>query len=421
MTDISDARTAFLDLLGSSLAKPGGEKVDTATALAGKKAVALYFSAHWCPPCRGFTPQLAKAYTDNLQAKGMEIVFVSSDKSQGEFDEYFKTMPWLGLPFDERSLKNSLSKKYKVQGIPTLVIIDGATGATITTDGRECIAEDPTGKDFPWKPPSFWDALGDEFLSGADGETVEVDEIKGEGKVIGLYFSAHWCPPCRGFTPQLVKAYKEHLKAKNLEVIFVSSDRSADEFKEYYGEMPWLAIPNGDKRKGLLSKRFGVSGIPAFVLVDGATGETISDNARGRVTADPTGAEFPWHPKALKDMSADGVDGINEELALCVMMEGCDAATVAAVTAVLGPIAEAKKAAGDSTLFFIAPKAEQPAPQIRAMTGLGDAPAHPQMVLLDIDDDGGYYKSPATEVTAETVTGFLEAYAAKALERQQLG
>ena len=53
----------FSDLLGSTLTKPNGDKVDTTTALDGKKAVALYFSAHWCPPCRGFTPELAKNYT----------------------------------------------------------------------------------------------------------------------------------------------------------------------------------------------------------------------------------------------------------------------------------------------------------------------------------------------------------------------
>ena len=24
---------------------------------------------------------------------------------------------------------------------------------------------------------------------------------------IGLYFSGHWCPPCRAFTPQLISTY----------------------------------------------------------------------------------------------------------------------------------------------------------------------------------------------------------------------
>ena len=27
------------------------------------------------------------------------------------------------------------------------------------------------------------------------------------GKVVGIYFSGDWCPPCRGFTPILVQAY----------------------------------------------------------------------------------------------------------------------------------------------------------------------------------------------------------------------
>jgi len=412
---------AFTDLLGSDLLKGKGDKVATATALSDKKAVALYFSAHWCPPCRGFTPQLAEWYTADLQKKGLEIVFVSSDKDQGAFDDYAASMPWLALPFEDRARKNALSKKYKVQGIPTLVILDGATAETITLDGREAVSEDPKGESLPWKPPSFWDALGSEFLSNTDGDTVEVDELKGPGKVIGLYFSAHWCPPCRSFTPQLVAAYEQHLKGKNLQIVFVSSDRDQQSFLEYYGTMPWLAIPQGDKRKNLLSKRFGVRGIPSFVLVDAATGETINGNARGKVSADPTGAEFPWHPKALVDMTADGPEGINEELSLCVMLEGCDDATTAAAKAVLEPLAEASKKEGEDTLFLFAPKVGDVTGKIRQLTQLGEPTATPQMVLLDIPDEGGFYVSPATEVTAETVMGFLEAYKAKALERKQLG
>jgi len=413
----------LVELLGDTLCKgDGSETVKTADALGDKKAVALYFSAHWCPPCRGFTPVLAKSYTEHYQKLGMEIVFVSSDRDEESFKSYFGgEHPWLALPYSARDLKAKLSKKYKVQGIPSLVVLDGATGATITTDGREAVSEDPTGKDFPWKPPTFWDALGSEFLSGPDGDTVDVDELKGPGKYIGLYFSAHWCPPCRGFTPDLIKAYKDHLKAKNLEIIFVSSDRDAASFQEYYSTMPWLAIPNGDPRKGKLSKLFGVEGIPTFVVVDAATGETVNANARGKVSSDPTGSKFPWVPPALVDIDDDGPDGINDELSFVALLEGCDEATTSAAVAALSTAAEAAKAAKDDTLFFVAPKEGQIAGKIRDLTKLGSATPTPQMVLLDIPDQGGYYVSPATEVTADTIAAFLGGYKAKALERKQLG
>jgi len=411
--------STFTTLFGDKLLQ-GDKEVETTAALAGKKTVGIYFSAHWCPPCRGFTPVLAKNYTDHYKAKGMEIVFVSSDKDAEQFKDYYGTMPWLSLPFELRDLKAKLSKKFKVQGIPTFVVLDGETGETITTDGREAVSDDPTGKDLPWKPPTFWDALGSEFLQGTDGETVDVDELKGAGKVIGLYFSAHWCPPCRQFTPMLVKAYTEHLKAKGLEIIFVSSDKSAKEFQEYYGTMPWLAIPNGDERKAKLSKLFGVQGIPSFALVDAETGETINANARGKVSADPEGKEFPFRPKPLNDMVAEGPGDINEEATLCVMMEGCDAPTQAAALEVLNPIAAEYKEKGEEVGFVYANEKGGPTPQIRTLSKVGEPTATPQLILFDIPDDGGYYVSPATEVTDATVRGFLEAYKAKSLERKQL-
>jgi len=348
---------------------------------------------------------------------------VSSDRDEDSFNSYFGgEQPWLALPFEARDLKNKLSKKFKVSGIPSLVILDGATGETITVDGREAVSEDPTGKSFPWKPPTFFESLGDEFLSGTDGDTVSIDEVKESAKVIGLYFSAHWCPPCRRFTPELIKSYKEHLKAKGLEIIFVSSDRDQKAFQEYFSEMPWLAIPMGDKRKDKLSKKFGVQGIPSFVLVDAKTGETITTEARGNVGADPAGAEFPWYPKALNNMSAgEGVSSLNEETALCIMLEGCDQTTKDAAKAVLEPIAEARKAQGKEMVYFYAPTPEGPCGQVRKLTKLGEASSKPQMLILDIPDDGGFYTSPATEVTADTVNTFLEMFEAKGLERQQLG
>jgi len=308
-----------------------------------------------------------------------------------------------------------------VQGIPAFVILDGATGELITADGREAISEDPKGKEFPWKPPSIWDALGSEFLSGTEGDTAELDEIRGAGKVIGLYFSAHWCPPCRGFTPELIKSYSNHLKAKGLEIIFVSSDRDQGSFLEYYGTMPWLAIPQGDKRKDALSKRFGVQGIPSFVLIDGETGETINGNARGNISSDPEGSDFPYRPKPLNDMVQDGPGEINEEVTLCVMMEGCEQATSDAAIETLKAIAAACKEKKEEFSFLYATRTGGPTEQVRALTKIGAPSSAPKMVLLDIPDEGGYYVSPATEVTPDTVRGFLDAYKAGTLERKQLG
>merc|ERR1712100_777041 len=65
----------------------------------------LYFSAHWCPPCRGFTPKLVEFYS-KLEKKYPEasIAFVSSDKDSKAWASYYQSMGenWLSLPYDAR-------------------------------------------------------------------------------------------------------------------------------------------------------------------------------------------------------------------------------------------------------------------------------------------------------------------------------
>jgi nucleoredoxin len=142
--------SALEGLLGSTVLDGKGNPVSVSAISQNKKIVGLYFSAHWCPPCRGFTPQLAVFYEDLKEEQGdqFEVVFVSSDRDQQSWQEYFNEMPWLALPFDDRARKAALSEKYGVRGIPTLVILDGKTGKLITTDGRGKVTQDPKG--FPW-------------------------------------------------------------------------------------------------------------------------------------------------------------------------------------------------------------------------------------------------------------------------------
>ena len=51
--------------------------------------------------------------------------------------------------------QGTLSRKFKVSGIPTLILLDAHTGQVNQSDGRSVVAEDPTGADFPWVAKSL--------------------------------------------------------------------------------------------------------------------------------------------------------------------------------------------------------------------------------------------------------------------------
>merc|ERR1719326_2461834 len=249
------------------------------------------------------------------------------------------------------------------------------------------------------------------------------------GKVLGIYFSAHWCPPCRGFTPKLVE---------NFEIIFASSDRDEAAFKEYFGDMPWLALPHGDRRKEQWSNLFGVNGIPSLAIVD-ADGTTITKDGRAAVGSDPEGEAFPWHPKPVGD--AANPSGIDESPSVLVFMESQTKEEQARITGEMEEVAkkylEKAKAAKEDPkyLFFAATNSNGPVPQIRALTkqealpeecngkaGTAVAPRPPVAVLLNLDDDGAYYEMKCgEEVTTAGLEKFIADFEADALERKQCG
>ena len=105
----------------------------------------------------------------------------------------------------------------------------------------------------------------DEIKGDLTGPTVESSP-----KYTALYFSAHWCPPCRMFTPKLVEWYNS-FKAKHpeFELVFVSSDRDEQAMKDYIAgdKMPWPAV-KFDQAQSEKFQKFSSSGIPYLVLID---------------------------------------------------------------------------------------------------------------------------------------------------------
>ncbi len=98
-----------------------------------------------------------------------------------------------------------------------------------------------------------------------------------------LYFSAHWCPPCQAFTPQLVQFYNTRGGGRRFHVLFISSDHTENEMYGYMREagMPWPAVRYRSEAARAVHDSYGNTGIPQLVLLD-PQGKVLADSFKGR-------------------------------------------------------------------------------------------------------------------------------------------
>jgi nucleoredoxin len=139
--------------------------------------------------------------------------------------------------------------------------IEGLQGALITTGGQPAAAERITQK-----------------------------------KYLFIYFSAHWCPPCRAFTPKLVEFYNAQTRNGDFELLFISSDKGQDEMDEYMKitSMPWVAAKLGTKKAKALKETYGVTGIPCLVLID-ENDQLLASSFEGTTYRGPAVALKKYH------------------------------------------------------------------------------------------------------------------------------
>lgn len=121
--------SGFLEeLLGDKLVTGGGEEVDVHSLGArGIALLGLYFGCSLSAPCAQLSASLAAFYGrlrgDTAAGPGagagagaaaepepphrLEIVFVSSDQDQRQWQDFVRDMPWLALPYKEKHRKVS--------------------------------------------------------------------------------------------------------------------------------------------------------------------------------------------------------------------------------------------------------------------------------------------------------------------------
>ncbi|XP_071673223.1 nucleoredoxin isoform X3 [Patagioenas fasciata] len=356
---------ALSEVLGEVLVTADGEEVAvSALAARGVSLVGLYFGCSLGGPCAQLGASLAAFYgrfRGEAAAAGgqrLEIVFVSAEQEQQQWQEAVRAMPWLALPFADKHRKLKLWNKYRVSNVPSLIFIDATTGKVVCRNGLLVIRDDPEGLEFPWGPKPFSEVVAGPLLRN-NGQTLDSSAL--EGSHVGVYFSAHWCPPCRSLTRVLVESYQKIKEAgQKFEILFVSADRSEDSFKQYFSEMPWVAVPYADEaRRSRLNRLYGIQGIPTLIVLD-PKGEVITRQGRVEVLNDVECREFPWHPKPVLELTDSNAVQLNEGPCLVLFVDSEDDGESEAAKQLIQPIAEkiiAKYKAKEEEaplLFFVA-------------------------------------------------------------------
>ncbi|RVW47305.1 putative nucleoredoxin 1 [Vitis vinifera] len=240
------------------------------------KFVGLFFSLSSYKACLEFTPTLVDVY-EKLRAKGRALKL---DKSCEKLARYFE-----------------------LSALPTLVVI-GPDGKTLHSNVAEAIQEHGI-QAYPFTPEKFAE-LEEIEKAKREAQTLESILVSGDrdfvigkmessdklllfqipvsdlvGKNILLYFSAHWCPPCRAFLPKLIEAYQK-IKTKDeaFEVIFISSDKDQTSFDEFFSG-PWH---------------------PSLIAI-GPTGRTVTTEARNLVMIHGADA-YPFTEEHIKEIEA---------------------------------------------------------------------------------------------------------------------
>ncbi|KAL9184233.1 hypothetical protein ACHAXT_002319 [Thalassiosira profunda] len=152
-------------------------------------------------------------------------------------------------------------------------------------------------------------------LNSPDGSSLTPDALadKLKGKRAALYFAAGWCPMCTSLEPSLLQFREATASAgKDVELIYVPSDRAESDVVKRTQAMGMLSVPIGEEADamktrykvwaGAESGKLGTgrrSGVPALVVLDGKQGEEMAF-----VAAESEGA------KALGSWPLDNEDGL---------------------------------------------------------------------------------------------------------------
>ena len=109
--------------------------------------------------------------------------------------------------------------------------------------------------------------------------TSNLDQIP----ILGLLFSAKWCPTCKIFNKKLTKIYESvNRESRLFEIVQISSDLALEEYQSELKTVPWLGVKFDVARSDSITEQFDVTSIPTLIVL-GAERSIINVDGRGLI------------------------------------------------------------------------------------------------------------------------------------------
>jgi Thioredoxin-like len=126
------------------------------------KMIGLLFAAKWCPDCTNVVPAIGKV-TDAVAANDadkdwMKVIYISSDVDETSIQQ-FKPSAMLHIPHSAVNERTNIKQLYatcaakemsalqipsRKNGIPTLILLNSATGALLSENGVDDVMDPAT-------------------------------------------------------------------------------------------------------------------------------------------------------------------------------------------------------------------------------------------------------------------------------------
>jgi nucleoredoxin len=111
-------------VIGEEFIKNDGSKI-TAEQILEAECVVLYFSALWAPPSLELDKDLVEFCNEVNQGsskKKIEVIFISCDNKEEEFNEHFEALPFTAIPFEAHKIAH-FEDLFEASSIPKLLLL----------------------------------------------------------------------------------------------------------------------------------------------------------------------------------------------------------------------------------------------------------------------------------------------------------